>query len=197
MRRMIILMSASDYLKTRKKLWVKALAATIPALAAGLILSYVMPSTLEPGTTAGSSATTCIKSVNISDVFSDFISVQISAIAILISFSIAIITILVSADNANITRLKETNSKDCKPLKGKALSLFQVLLSNITYNVLVEVLYLGILIAFIFARLYISDDVCKILMAVCVFFIIHILHVLLESVGQMYLTFWKHDDMAG
>lgn len=187
-------MSASDYLKTRKNLWLKALVAVVPALAAGLILNFVTPGGAPaPGTTTAGAATTS-NAINISEVFSNFVNVQISAVAILISFSIAIITILVSADNANITRLKEKSSTDCKPLRGKPLSLFQVLLSNITYNVLVEVLYLGILIAFIFARLYISDDVCKILMAVCVFFVTHILHVLLESVGQMYLTFWKHEE---
>lgn len=178
MQRMIIPMAAIDYLKTRKKLWLKALIAFVPALATGLVLGLATPK----------------NAIIISDVFSDFVNVQISAVAILISFSIAIITILVSADNANISRLKEKHSKDCKPLSSTPLSLFQVLLSNISYNVLVEVLYLGVLIALIFVRMYITDIVCKILMATCVFFVVHILHVLLESVGQMYLTFWKHED---
>ncbi len=176
---MIITTAAFDYLKTRKKLWFKALVAVVPALTAWLLMRFATPI-----------STTIV----ISDVFSDFVNVQISAAAILISFSIAIITILVSADNANITRLKERHSTDCKPLKSKPLSLFQILLSNITYNVLVEVLYLGLLIVLVFVRLYVSDAVCKILMAVCVFFVAHILHILLESVGQMYLTFWKHED---
>lgn len=170
--------AAIDYLKTRKRLWLKALIAFVPALATGLVLCLATPK----------------NTLVISDVFSDFVNVQISAVAILISFSIAIITILVSADNANISRLKEKHSKDCKPLNRTPLSLFQVLLSNISYNVLIEVLYLGILIALIFVRLYIADVGCKILMAICIFFVVHILHILLESVGQMYLTFWKHED---
>lgn len=178
MRKMLIPIAAFDYLKTRKRLWLKALVALVPALVAGLLLRYAAPN----------------NTVAISDVFSDFVNAQISAVAILISFSIAIITILVSADNVNMNRLKDTPSKDCKPLNGIPLSLFQVLLSNISYNVFVEVLYLGILIALVFVRLYVSEYVCKSLMAVCAFFIVHILHVLLESVGQMYLTFWKHKD---
>lgn len=178
MRRMLIPVAAFDYLKTRKRLWFKCIVAFIPALAVGLVLRHVIPN-----------ATPII-----ADVFSDFVNIQISAIAILISFSIAIITIIVSADNANINRLKEKHSKDCKPLNGNPLSLFQVLLSNISYNVLIEVFYLGFLIVLVFARLYVTDDVCITLMAICVFFVVHILHVLLESVGQMYLTFWKHED---
>ena len=71
---------------------------------------------------------------------------------------------------------------------------FQVLLSNITYNVLIEVVYLGFLILCIFLQLYVSDGVFTWLMAACVFFIVHILHILLESVGQMYMTFWKYEE---
>lgn len=178
MKQPIIPMAAIDYLKTRKNIWLKALIALVPAIAVGLSLFFI---DFNEG-------------VKISDVFKDYINVQISAIAILISFSIAIITILVSADNSNIRRLKEKHSADCKPLNGKPLSLFQVLLSNITYNVLVEVTYLILLIFCIFLQLFITDDWYKILMAISVFFIIHILHILLESVGQMYLTFWKYEE---
>lgn len=81
--------------------------------------------------------------------FSGFIDTQINIVAILISFSVAIITILVSADNRNIQCLKETesNKKQYKPVNGKQLSLFQILLSNIAYNVIVEIIYLAGLIA--------------------------------------------------
>jgi len=175
----LVLAAAFDYYKTRKKLWLKFIIAIIPALAIGFILN-------------------CVKykqSVYFGEVFEGFVNIQISAVAILISFSIAIITILVSADNPNIKKLKETNSKECKPLRnGQVLNLFQVLLSNITYTVLVLVAYLGFLIVCIFLRLYVCEEVYKWLMAICVFFIIHILHILLESVGQMYMTFWKHEE---
>lgn len=178
MKRLIIPMAALDYLKTRKNIWLKILVAFVPAVVVGLSLFYI---DFNEG-------------VEITDIFKDYINVQISAIAILISFSIAIITILVSADNPNIKRLKEMHSTDCKPLNGKPLSLFQVLLSNITYNVLIEVTYLILLIFCIFLQLFIADNWYKVLMAISVFFIIHILHILLESVGQMYLTFWKYEE---
>ena len=176
MRRLIFPMAAFDYLKTRTRLWLKVLIALIPSLGVFFVMHYATPK---------------IANTTLTDVFANFVNVQISSIAILISFSIAIITILISADNANIRRLKTTDSTDCKPLDGNPLSLFQVLLSNIAYNVLAEVLYLSILITMVFARLYVSEDVDKILMAICVFFLVHVLYVLLETVGQMYLAFWK------
>ena len=179
MKHSLILTAAFHYYKTRKKLWAKFLVSLIPALTAGIFLNCI-PFRQE---------------INFGEVFEGFVNVQISAVAILISFSIAIITILVSADNPNIQGLKEKNSTECKKLpNGQSLNLFQVLLSNITYNVLVAVVYLGFLIICIFLQLYVSDEIYKWLMAVCVFFIVHILHILLESVGQMYLTFWKHKE---
>ena len=101
----LVLAAAFDYYKTRKKLWLKFVIAIIPALVVGVILDCV---NFKQG-------------VNFGEVFEGFVNIQISAVAILISFSIAIITILVSADNPNIKKLKETNSKECKPLRNGRL----------------------------------------------------------------------------
>lgn len=177
-----ILFATHDYFTTRslKKHANKLSVAGIPAIAAWTILRYVPID----------------ETIKIDEIFSNFINIQISAIAILISFSIAIITIMVSADNENIRRIKNIESTDCKKLKrtGEKLSLFQVLLSNITYNVFIEAVYLIMLIFCVFLQIFIPENIIVIFMGVCVFFVIHIFHVLLESVGQMYLTFWKNGD---
>lgn len=126
--------------------------------------------------------------------FAGFIDTQISIVAILISFSVAIITILVSADNKNVQYLKETesNRKQYKPVNGKQLSLFQILLSNIAYNVIVEIVYLAGLIAISLMQDLLPVLSLKYITAICIFIILHILLVLLESVAQMYLTFWAN-----
>lgn len=72
------------------------------------------------------------------------------------------------------------------------LSLFQILLSNIAYNVIVEIIYLVILIGIALIRPIIPLQALKYVAAVCIFAIMHILGVLLESVAQMYLTFWRN-----
>lgn len=124
--------------------------------------------------------------------FSGFIDTQINSVAILISFSVAIITILVPAHNKNVQYLKETesNRKQYKPVNGKQLSLFQILLSNIAYNVIVEIVYLAGLIAISLMQDLLPVLSLKYITAICIFIILHILLVLLESVDQMYLTFW-------
>lgn len=137
--------------------------------------------------------------IDIAQVFSGFVNIQISAIAILISFSIAIITILVSSDSKSVERLRNTTAsqKNYKLTKsGEPLTLFQVLLTNITYNVLIEIVYLGILICQIFLQMVLYIGILKYLTAINIFFITHILLVLLESIVHMYLTFWKDPEDA-
>lgn len=114
-------------------------------------------------------------------------------IAILISFSVAIITILVSADNENIRQLKDRASSEklYKEVNGKRLSLFQIMLSNIAYNTTIEVFYLVILIALSLSKTIVPIVALKIILSFCVVVIVHIFTVLLESVSQMYLTFWE------
>lgn len=90
--------------------------------------------------------------------------------------------------------MKETdsNKKQYKPVDGKQLSLFQILLSNIAYNAIVEIIYLVVLIAISLLRNLLPIETLKYITAVCIFIILHILFVLLESVAQMYLTFWAN-----
>ncbi len=171
----IVFVPIWDYIQSRKRIWLKLLIPFLIGVSA-LVVAFVFD----------------FGSIDdISTIFSEFINVQINIVAILISFSVAIITILVSADNKNIEQLKNTLSSDCKQINGKTLSLFQVLLSNIAYNVIVEIIYLILLIAIVLIKALLPVALFKYIIASCIFFIMHILFVLLESVAQMYLTFWS------
>ena len=172
----IIFVPVRDYFKSRKRLFFKLL---LPFIIGVIALVGALLFDID-------------NAEDVKAVFSEFIDVQINIIAILISFSVAIITILVSADNPNIQQLKDIDSEksNYKPINGKQLSLFQVLLSNIAYNVVVEIVYLICLIGIIIIKALLPLFILKYITAVCIFFIMHILFVLLESVAQMYLTFW-------
>lgn len=174
----ILLVPLRDYYQSRKRIWVKYLIPVVLgllALAGALIFNIGNEETIR-------------------STFSEFVNVQINVVAILVSFSVAIISILVTADNANTKSLKEemADSTQYKPVGGKQLSLFQILLSNIAYNVIVEIIYLVILIVIALIRPIIPLQALKYVAAVCIFAIMHILGVLLESVAQMYLTFWRN-----
>lgn len=173
----IIFVPVKDYFGSRRKLYKKFLFPLIAALVA-LMITLLF--------NIGDSA-------QVLQTFSGFVDTQISIVAILISFSVAIITILVSADNKNIESLKGTtsNEKDYRAVNNKQLSLFQVLLSNISYNTIVEVVYLVLLIGVGLLYTILPIQMLKYILAICIFFIVHIFSVLLESVAQMYLTFWS------
>ena len=174
----IIFVPIRDYFISRKKVFIKFLIPTMIALVALLLAIFFNIGDSE----------------KVLSTFSGFIDMQINIVAILISFSVAIITILVSADNKNIQCLKETksNKMQYKPINGKQLSLFQILLSNIAYNVIVEITYLVGLIAISLMQNLLPIVILKYITAICIFIILHILFVLLESVAQMYLTFWAN-----
>ena len=174
----IIFVPIKDYFISRKKVFIKFLIPMLVALAAFLLAIFFNIGNSEKVLSA----------------FSAFVDTQINIAAILISFSVAIITILVSADNKNIQRLKDTesNKKQYNPVNGKQLSLFQILLSNIAYNVIAEIIYLVALIAISLMQNLLPIITLKYITAICIFVILHILFVLLESVAQMYLTFWAN-----
>lgn len=172
----IIFVPIKDYFMSRKRVFIKFLIPMLIAVTALLLAIFF---------NIGNSEKVVLT-------FSGFIATQINIVAILISFSVAIITILVSADNKNIQCLKETesNKNQYKPVNGKQLSLFQILLSNIAYNVIIEIIYLVGLITIALIENLFPIVSLKYLTAICIFIILHILLVLLESVAQMYLTFW-------
>lgn len=172
----IIFVPIKDYFMSRKRVFIKFLVPMLIAVTALLLAIFF---------NIGNSEKVVLT-------FSEFIATQINIVAILISFSVAIITILVSADNKNIQCLKETesNKNQYKPVNGKQLSLFQILLSNIAYNVIIEIIYLVGLITISLIENLFPIVSLKYLTAICIFIILHILLVLLESVAQMYLTFW-------
>ncbi len=171
-----------DYIYTNKKSWKKIVYPLAIALIA-LFCAFLF---------------NMKKSIDLSSYFSQFIDSQISIIAILISFSIAIITILVTTDNPNIQLIKRKKAKDenFRPIKKKAktiekLSLFQVLLSNVTYGALVQIIYLILLLVESFVCNVIEIVYLKYMCCINVFFVLHILFILYEAVVNIYFTFWK------
>lgn len=171
-----------DYIYTNKKSWKKIFYPLIIALIA---LFCALLFNMK-------------KSIDLSLYFSQFIDSQISIIAILISFSIAIITILVTTDNSNIQLLKRKKAKDknFRPIKRKnktieKLSLFQVLLSNVTYGALIQIIYLILLLVESFVCNVIEIIYLKYMCCINIFFVLHILFILYEAVVNIYFTFWK------
>lgn len=74
-----------------------------------------------------------------------------------------------------------------KELNGKSLTLFQVL-SNLAYNVFIEVLFLIVLIIYLLIKAVIPEEAIRYLIAFGVFCIVRILQILLETVLYKCIT---------
>ncbi len=96
MKTLFIFLPIRDYIKTRRKLWRQYL---IPSTAGIFVLIGAFDMDVRDG-------------IDIEAVFSDFVGIQISGVATLVSFLLAIITILVSSDNENIRKLKSEKSSE-------------------------------------------------------------------------------------
>ena len=86
-----LLMPITDYLCSRKRIWLCFAISVVPAI----ILLGV------------SSVINLQQEYDIVSFFSDFVGYQVNIVAILLSFSIAILTILSTADNDNIRKIKK------------------------------------------------------------------------------------------
>lgn len=180
--RRIVHLPIFDYLRTRKKAWIPLMIAALPA-AFALLYATIFDLRVD---------------VSVCELFSSFVDMQTSAVAILISFSIAMMTILVTADNENIQKVKRTEAVNYRAIekdefgREKKPTLFQILLSGVLYNVFTEIVYLLILLLDYFLQAAVPIGFLKVLTAINIFCISYILIVLMETVVQMYFTFWKN-----
>lgn len=103
--------------------------------------------------------------------------------------------IICSSDGVSIARLKSAHGdrKLYRPLKNSETTptLFQILLSTVSYNVFSEIVFLAILFMQLFIVESYSIPVMSVVLSVNVFFIVHILCVLWSTIYALYFTYWK------
>ena len=171
------------FISTRKKYWVQCVISLLISLA---FFAYFCLFDID------------IK-YNIIELFDKYIDALISGISILLSFSIAVLTIFVTSNNESIDILKKVKAdKKYKELKldlgnekdGK-LNLYQVLLSGITYSILVQIIFLLLLFFEMFIKTVIDVKFLKVLVSINVFITLNIFFVLYEIVLNLLYTFWN------
>ena len=173
------------YISTRKKYWIQCFVALLIAL---VFFCYFCFFDIN-------------KRYDIIDLFDNFIDSLISGISILLSFSIAVLTIFVTANNSNIEILKSKKAdQKYKKLKCNSdnnedatLNLYQVLLSSITYCILIQIIFLLILFFEMFLKTVVDIEALKAFVSINVFIMLLIFFALYEIVLNLFYTFWKTD----
>lgn len=132
-----------------------------------------------------------ISTFDIYDFANDFINTTITVITLLITFSMAYLTILITGDNKNIEDLKSKISE--RKIKDKHINLYQVMLINISYTTIVEIVFLVIIFSQKFLLQIISMHWIHILLMIDLIVLSHVLLLLLQIVVNIYFSFWKAD----
>lgn len=128
-----------------------------------------------------------IKTFDIKEFINNYLTIQITIITLFISFSIAYVTILVTGSGANIEKLKTTKSKSVT-MNGEKAYLYQILLNNFTYNILIQAI---VLMLSFFIIEYISNVVSIILLSMQFGIIVHIIILTVTNMTNVYFAFWN------
>lgn len=127
---------------------------------------------------------------NILDFINDLLNQLITMLTLFISFSMAYLSILLSSSSKNIDELKETTSM-IYVLNSKRCSLYQVLMIEITYSIIMEIGFL----LYVFIQkftIYISNDfILKLMLMFDIVLLVHVLLLMLVTIKNIYYIFWK------
>lgn len=130
-----------------------------------------------------------IKNCMVRNIATDFFSTGVTLLGILIAFSITVLTILTTNSSSNIEEIKKTNT-ECK-IGKRIITLYELLLINLSYSVIVEILLLilNICLPLIWINFY--DGGIKFFLVVDVLLICHILFLILRNTTDFYFILFK------
>lgn len=120
-----------------------------------------------------------------------FIENSLTLLGILVGFSITIITILTTGNSRNLQAIKNKTTQH--EIGGKRISLFDLLLINFTYSVVIEIcLIIFLLLAPVFlSNIQLSKQVEIIGFSLVVGAVIHVLLLMMRNLTDFYLILLK------
>jgi hypothetical protein len=130
------------------------------------------------------------RKLDLVDFDNDLLNQLITMLTLFISFSMAFLSILLSSSSKNVDDLKDTSSKEYS-LNNKNCSLYQVLMIEITYSMIIEICFL----LYVFLQkfvIYVSNDITiKFMLTLDIILLVHVLLLMLVTIKNVYYTFWK------
>lgn len=174
-----VLISIKDYFKT------KSLGEIFFHVMAPLIISCITIS-LQYKFTRNIS----IEKFDYIKVINDLISSSLTVVALFVSFSLACLTILVSSNSENITKSKQEYHNSYK-IDGKKITLFQLLLIDLTYTVVIQAVVIILLFLQKFFVDYIGNNFIIVLLIIDLSLLLHVIILEIRNTNNIYLLFWK------
>lgn len=125
------------------------------------------------------------------EIFIKFKESSLNILGVLLGISIAIITILVTGGGKNLEQIR--NVKTPVKINNKQISLYELLLINFSYTIVVEIfVILSSLVLPLFTKFILFPDTIKILLyGFLVFLTIQILLITIRNITDFYLIVSK------
>jgi len=124
----------------------------------------------------------------------DILNQLIIVLSLFISFNMAYLSIIVTSSSKNVDGLKETLSSEYI-LKNRKdyCTLYQVLISEITYTLFLEIAFLLLIFLEKFLMYICNDIIIKFIIAIDIAFLVHVLLLMLITIKNIYFSFWKSE----
>lgn len=130
---------------------------------------------------------------NLKNFTNEFVNQLITMLTLFVSFTMAYLPIIVSSSSKNIDNLKSTKSEKYYLKSKKDCTLYQILVSEITYNLLIEILFLLVAIVEKFVLCVSNSMVCKVMLSIDIAIFVHVLFIMMIIVKDIYFSFWKSE----
>lgn len=131
-----------------------------------------------------------IRAIDIDEFILDLLNQMITVLTLFISFSMAYLSIIITSSSESINKMKCEKSKDYS-LGKESCTLFQVLMSDLTYTLITEIFFLLFIFFQKFLLYMCSIAGLRILISIDVCIMVHVLILLMVTVKNIYFSFWK------
>jgi hypothetical protein len=134
------------------------------------------------------------RSFELDSFVNDIINQLITVLALFVSFSLAYLSIITTSSSKNVDGLKETPSS-VYILNGsnEYCSLYQVLVSEITYTLFFDIFFLFLVFIEKFVIYVSNDTIIKYIIATDIALFTHVLILMLVSIKNIYFSFWRSE----
>jgi hypothetical protein len=133
-----------------------------------------------------------VRFFDLDEFISDMLNQLVTVLTLFISFSMAYLSILITSGSSNVDDLKRKESGEYSLEKGdRKVTLYQVLMDEITYTLIVEIGFLLFIFFQKFLYLLCKGWVLKILIAIDISFLVHVLLLMVVTVKNIYFSFWR------
>lgn len=133
-----------------------------------------------------------VREFNLDNFVLDMLNQLVTVLTLFISFSMAYLSILITSGSGNVDDLKEKASKEYSLERGqREVTLYQILMDEITYTLIIEIAFLLFIFFQKFLYLLCEEKILKILIAIDIGLLVHVLLLMMMTVKNIYFAFWK------